>query len=452
MSRDLDQDVTLLQERAQLVDYFRAGEKDPEQRVIGTEHEKFVFKRSDRKLLSYEEPGGFGDLFTTLSQEHGWEASWDEGHIVALVKDGGALTLEPGGQFELSGKVTRTVFETRDELDGHISEIKSIAGDRLSFVPWGMNPFDTLDEVPWMPKSRYGIMKRYLPTRADLPHWMMKMTCTVQGNYDYVSEADAVEIIRTSLMLSPTVSALFANSPLRFGKPNDFQSFRCHIWTRTDPDRTGFPDFMFRDDWGYEDYVDYVLDIPMFFIRRGPSYIDCAGLKFRDFMRDGFEGHKATMGDFELHLSTIFPEVRMKNYIEVRGADVGNREMILALPALWKGILYSDAATRAAARAIVSDTSPNPEQLRGCFASVHVDGIHAQTPCGPFHELATELVNLSSQGLDMIAARDGHPSESIFLEPLRDILTSRTSSADRLLTSYKELGGDRGALIDAWAM
>lgn len=452
MSRDLDQDVTLLEERAQLVEYFRTGEKDPSNRRLGTEHEKFVFKKTDRRLLTYEEPGGFGDLFAQLEREHGWEASWDEGHIVALVKDGGALTLEPGGQFELSGKITNTVFETRDELDAHIQEIKAIAGERLSFVPWGMNPFDKLEDAPWMPKSRYGIMKRYLPTRGDLAHWMMKMTCTVQGNYDYVSEADAVEIIRTSLMISPTVSALFANSPLRFGAPNDFHSFRCHIWTRTDPDRTGFPDFMFGDDWGYGDYADYVLDIPMFFIRRGDNYIDCAGLKFKDFMRQGFEGHKATMGDFELHLSTIFPEVRMKRYIEVRGADAGSREMILALPALWKGILYSDTATRVAARAIVSDTSPNPEQLRGCFASVHAEGLHAQTPCGPFHDLATELVKLSRRGLDMIAARDGHPSESPFLDPLDTILERRLGGSDLMLADFERLGGDRGQMIDAWSL
>jgi len=448
MSRDQDQDMTLLESKEQLIEYFRSGEKQPGSLGFGTEHEKFVFWRDSGRLASYEEPGGIGDLLGQLADTFGYERAYDNGKLVALTGDGAAITLEPGGQFELSGKITKTVFETQTELNTHLEQLAQVAGDRFAFVSWGMNPFDELDEVPWMPKSRYGIMKRYLPTRGDLAHWMMKMTCTVQGNYDYVSEEDAVDILRTSLRISPIISALFVNSPLRHAQPSGFQSYRCHIWTRTDPDRTGFPDFMYGDDWGYGDYVDYVLDVPMFLIRRDDRNIDMAGHSFRDFMRDGHDGHRATIGDFELHLSTVFPEVRMKKYIEVRGADAGSREMLLALPAIWKGLLYSKVG-RAGARSMM--VSSNPAQHRECFAKVHREGLRASTPCGDFATLALELLGYARDGLDELAARDGHESEAIFLEPLFEIAHAATTQADHLLADFEALGGDRRALIEKWA-
>lgn len=448
MSRDQKLDTTPLEERAQLLEYFREGEKAPDALGFGTEHEKFVFHREDGRLLSHEEEGGFGDLFLVLADRFDWEPAYDEGHVVALEGADGALTLEPGGQFELSGAVTKTVFETRDEFDRHIDQIKQVAGDRLAFVSWGLNPFDDLDAVPWMPKSRYKIMRDYLPTRGDLAHWMMKMTCTVQGNFDYTSEGDAVDILRTSLRVSPIVSALFVNSSVRRGEPSGMQSFRCHIWTRTDPDRTGFPDFMYGDDWGYGDYVDYVLDIPMFFIRRPEvGYVPMTHMTFRQFMERGHEGWRATMGDFELHLSTIFPEVRMKKYIEVRGADAGTREMMLALPALWKGLLYSKSGRDAARQMMVSST---PQEHRDCFDVVYREGIRTVTPCGSFAELAGDLVAAAAAGLDEIAAREGHDSEAVFLEPLREVLETGRTYADRLLDDFERFGGDRMKIIEAW--
>lgn len=447
MSRDLDQSVEHIESRAQLLEYFRSGEKLHEQRAFGTEHEKFVFKRDSGQPLSFEEEGGYQDIFTQLAEQYGWEASYDKGHIVALTRDGAALTLEPGGQFELSGALTKTVFETEREFDSHLREIKALAGDRLAFVAWGMNPFDTLEEIPWMPKSRYGIMRRYLPTRGDRGLWMMKKTCTVQGNYDYTSEEDATDILSTSLRISPIVSALMCNSPLTDGAPNGMQSYRCHIWTRTDPDRTGFPDFMYGQDWGYAQYLEYVLDVPMFFIRRDGGYVDVSGTSFRTFMRDGIGDWRATMGDFELHLSTIFPEVRMKTYIEVRGADAGTRESMLALPALWKGILYSDSARRGARSLMVSSS---PEQHRACFEQVYQKGIRAETPCGSFRELAQELVDLAGKGLDEIAQREGHASERAFLKPLQAIIDTGKTQADLLLESFERHGGDRMKVVNEW--
>ncbi len=450
MSRDHDQSVERIEDLDQLRAYFRSGEKSPEQLGFGTEHEKFVFRRDhDYTMLSFEEPGGFATLFDRLHTELGWEPSYDRGNIVALVKDGAAITLEPGGQLELSGAITRTVFETEAELDAHLNELKQLAGERLAFACWGSNPFFGPDEIPQMPKARYEIMRRYLPTRADLGLWMMKTTCTVQGNYDYTSESDATDLIRTSLRVSPLVSALFASSPLRQGRDTGLQSSRCEIWTRTDPDRTGFPDFMYRDDWGYDDYLQYALDIPMFFIKRDNRYVEMTGRTFRQFMAEGYDGTPATQGDFELHLSTIFPEVRLKTYVETRGADAGSRDMILALPAIWKGILYDKNARHRAADLMSATT---PDQHRACFKAAYTDGLRAHSPCGSFAELSRELVTIARDGLDAIAARDGHTSEAGFLAPLWTILEEGRTLADRLRDDFHEFGHDRERLVRAWEL
>ena len=447
MSRDLDQSTLPLTHTQQLIEFFQSGEKPASERKVGTEHEKFVFKRETGELLTFEEEGGFGDLFARLAEERGFEPSFDREHVVALTRDGAALTLEPGGQFELSGAILDTVFETRDEFDTHISEITSLAGDDLAFVSWGMNPFDALEDVPWMPKHRYEIMREYLPKRGKLAHWMMKMTCTVQANFDYTSEEDAADILRTSLRVSPVVSAMFCNSPLKQRQDTGMQSYRCHIWTQTDPARTGFPDFMYGEDWGYARYIEYVLDIPMFFIRREDGYLPMHGMTFRDFMAHGKQGYEATMGDFELHLSTIFPEVRMKRYIEVRGADAGSREVMLALPALWKGLLYDAEARRGASKMMVSS---DPDQHRECFRTVHTEGLRASTMCGSFAQMAEELLDLSHAGLDRIAQAHGHPSEAVFLEPLRDIVEQRRTPADTLLAAFDTHDGDRMEIVNAF--
>lgn len=446
MSRDQAQNLEPLKDEAQLLEYFRSGEKDPSKPLgFGTEHEKLVFDRQTLKMLTFDEPGGFADIFAQLEKEYGWEASLDRGKIVALVKDGAAITLEPGGQLELSGAIKQTAFETAQEFDDHIRELKQLTGERLAYMCLGMNPFYGPEDIPWMPKARYEIMRNYMPKRGDRGIWMMKTTCTVQGNYDYVSEEDAADILRTGLRISPIVSAMMANSPITQGKPNGMQTYRCHIWTRTDPDRTGFPDFMYHDGWGYAEYLNYVLDVPMYFIRREGRYVDLTGTSFRSFMQNGHEGWYATMGDFELHLSTIFPEVRMKTYIEVRGADAGSRDMMIALPTLWKGIFYDQQARKEANSLIISTT---PAQHRECFNAVIQDGLHANTPCGSYLDMAKQLVQIASDGLDRIAQRDGHATESVFLDPITQHLNLGQSPADEVLAVYQKHQGDMRAIIE----
>ncbi|QDG53751.1 glutamate--cysteine ligase [Persicimonas caeni] len=449
MSRDMDENLAPIESREQLVEYFRGGEKPCAQWGVGTEHEKFLYRRSDYEMVSYEEPGGIGEMLATLADEHGWAPSLDRGNIVALEKDSGAITLEPGGQLELSGAVRKTIFETADELDAHLDLIRGLVGDRLAMVCWGLNPFFEPPDIPWMPKSRYAVMRDYLPTRGDLAHWMMKLTCTVQANFDYESEEDAAEMMRTALLISPIVSAIFANSPIKAGEESGQQTYRGYLWTRTDPDRTGWPEFMYRDDWGYADYLDYILDVPMFFIRREGKYIDKSGDSFREFIEQGHDGYDATMGDFELHLSTAFPEIRLKRFIEVRGADAGPRDHMLAVSALWKGILY-DHASRAKARDIIGEVTP--ERHARLFMDAYKDGLDAEAPRGRLQELAQELVKVAGDGLDAIAEECGHDSERGFLAPAEEIAETGVTLADKLLADWREFDGDRKKLVEEWAL
>lgn len=452
MSRDQNLRLDRIEDARDLLAYFHEGSKPLDQRRVGTEHEKFVFDRGDLHLMTYEEPGGFGDLFAELVEHYGWQPAFDRGNIVALERDGAALTLEPGGQFELSGAILDTVFETASEFDRHIAEIKALADDRLFFVPLGNNPLYGPSQSPWMPKARYEIMRRYLPTRGDMGHWMMQTTCTVQANFDYTSEADATSLIRCALLASPLVSALFAASPMQAGQPSGKQTFREHIWTRTDNDRWGFPEFMYRNDWGFEDYLEYLLDIPMFFLRREDvGYIDLSGqrLTFRQFIHKGFEGHQATLGDFELHMSTAFPEVRLKRYVEVRGADAGPRDFLLALPALWKGLLYHGPSRQKITELLeVFD----PIAHRGLFETAIQDGIHGHTPHGPLIALAKEVLEASREGLDALARQAGHPSEAVFLAPIEGVINTRTSLADQILADCRALPENPRELIQRWAL
>jgi glutamate--cysteine ligase len=449
MSREMDQDLAPIETHEQLVDYFRAGEKARGGRGVGTEHEKFIFRRDDFEMLSYEEDGGIGAILERLADDYGWKPSLDRGNIVALQKGSAALTLEPGGQFELSGAVVDTIHQTADELDAHLELMRELCSDRLAMACWGLNPFFEPPDVPWMPKSRYGVMRKYLPKRGDLAHWMMKLTCTVQANFDYTSEADAADMMRTALLISPIVSAIFANSPIRAGKDSGQQTYRGYLWTRTDPDRTGWPRFMYADDWGYRDYLEYILDVPMFFIQRDGQYIDKAGDSFREFIERGHDGFEANVGDFELHLSTAFPEIRLKRFIEVRGADAGPRDHMLAVSALWKGILYHEPSRQAAADLLGDIT---PERHAKLFFDAYRDGLDAQAPGGRVQELAKELVALASQGLDAQAEEDGHPSERAFLEPAHQIAHTGVTLADRLRDDWNAFGGDRQKLVEKWAL
>ncbi len=438
-----------IESHEQLVDYFRAGEKDEDERGVGTEHEKFVFRRDDLSMIAYDGPFGIESLFERWCEDYDWTPVRERGRIIGLQGHDGGISLEPGGQLELSGDVRRTIHETGGEFDRHMEELAHIAGDEIDVLCTGLNPFYKPHEVPIVPKQRYDVMRSYLPTRGDLATTMMKTSCTIQANYDYRSEDDAIDIVRTSLLISPIVSAMFANSSIRGGDDTGMQSFRGHAWTRTDPDRCGWPRFMYRHDWGYDDYVEYLLDVPMFFIRRHNRLIPMPGESFRRFVDEGWGRYEPTMADFELHLTTAFPEIRLKQFIEVRGADGGPRGQILALPALWKGLLYHDSSRRRA-RALLDDISP--ERHVELFHDVYRDGLRAETPDGTVREMARDLLKWSREGLEALADREGYESEAKYLEPLESIVDSGRTLADRFREDAERLSDDPRALIEKWKL
>ncbi|MDQ3078094.1 MAG: glutamate--cysteine ligase, partial [Pseudomonadota bacterium] len=341
----------LIESRDDLLSVFSSGEKPREAWRIGTEHEKFVYRLSDHRAPSWDEPGGIRDLLLGLT-EFGWRPVEEGGKIIALAGADGTISLEPAGQVELSGAPLEDLHQSCAESGRHLQQVKAV-GDRLGlgFLGLGMWPDKRRDELPMMPKGRYKIMSDHMPRVGTLGLDMMLRTCTIQVNLDYSSEADMVKKFRVGLALQPVATALFANSPFTEGKPNGFKSFRSHIWEDTDPARTGMLPFVFDDGFGYERYCDYALDVPMYFVFRDGRYVDAAGLSFRDFL-DGrlsvLPGEKPTLADWTDHLSTAFPEVRLKSFLEMRGADGGKWARICALPALWVGLLYSDGALDAA--------------------------------------------------------------------------------------------------------
>ena len=320
----------IIESRDQLIASFARGEKPAERWRIGTEHEKFVYARRDHHAPSYDEPGGIRDLLADLTR-HGWrpveETTAHGTNVIALTGDDGSVSLEPAGQFELSGAPLETLHQTCAETGRHLAQVKE-AGERLGigFLGLGMWPDKTRDELPIMPKGRYDIMRRHMPRVGSMGLDMMLRTCTIQVNLDYASEADMAQKFRVGLALQPLATALFANSPFTEGRPNGMLSYRSHIWSDTDPQRTGMLPFVFEDGFGYERYADYMLDVPMYFVYRDGRYIDAAGLSFRDFLRGELSvlpGEKPTEADWQDHLSTAFPEVRLKTFLEMRGADGG---------------------------------------------------------------------------------------------------------------------------------
>lgn len=459
MSRDLPQSSIPIRSLDQLTEYFVEGIKKPGTQRVGMEHEKFILHSDTMKPAPYAGPRGIQGLFQEMVARFSYEPQYDGDNVVAATRRNAqgsieALTIEPGGQFELSGAPLDKMSDIEAELITHMNEVKAICEDRdLIAVPTGNNGLHTLDDITWMPKSRYKIMRQYMTQVGTLGHYMMKSTCTVQANYDYTSEQDAVDILRTGLWLSPIVSAIFARSPLLHGKPSGYMTTRCYFWTDTDNDRCGFPSFMHHgEDFGFSDYVNWTLDVPMYMIRRDNRPIDMAGKSFRKFIKEGYEGTSATMGDYELHLSTVFPEVRMKRYIEVRGADAGPTDFMLGLPALWKGIFY-DLQARKDALALVKDMSiPQREQLFtnairfSLKGAVPGTGDKNQTLIG---ELAAQLIELAAQGLDRLAVDSENqnalagPDEKRYLQPLRDAVNNpHGSPAHQLLNQWHDLQGD----------
>ena len=434
-----------IESRAQLVAPMQGGEKPPAAWRIGTEHEKLVFKTDDHRAPSYAEDGGIRDILLQL-QEFGWEPVEESGQVIAMSGDDGAVSLEPAGQLELSGAALEDLHQTCAETGRHLQQVKAV-GEKcgVGFLGLGMWPDKTREELPVMPKGRYDIMLRHMPRVGSLGLDMMLRTCTIQVNLDYCSEANMAKKFRTSLALQPLATALFANSPFTEGKPNGFLSYRSHIWSDTDPHRTGMLPFVFEDGFGYERYVDYMLDVPMYFVFRDGKYIDAAGQSFRDFLKGelpALPGELPTESDWIDHLSTAFPEVRLKSFLEMRGADGGPWNRICALPALWVGLLYDQGALDAAWDLVKGWSMAEREALRNAVPKQALD---ARLPGGgTLRDLAREALRIARSGLSARARLNaGGDNETGFLEPLEEIVESGKVPAQRLLDKFQgEWGGD----------
>ncbi len=426
-----------LTEKRQLVEFHASGGRPIEQWTIGTEHEKFGFRMDDLRPPTYEGERGIEAMLRGLTR-FGWQPFEEHGKVIALLRDGASITLEPAGQFELSGAMLENIHDTCCETMAHLKEVKTVADEiGLGFLGMGFQPKWRRDEMPWMPKGRYQIMRDYMPKRGKLGLDMMTRTCTVQVNLDFANEADMIKKFRVSLALQPIATALFADSPFTEGRPNGYLSYRSHIWTDTDPDRTGMLDFVFEDGFGFERYVDYLLDVPMYFTYRDGEYIDCAGLSFRDFMAGklpNLPGVLPNLKDWADHMTTAFPEVRLKKYLEMRGADGGPWNRLCALPAFWVGLLYDDAALDAAWDLVKDFSMVERNALR--------DGVPKHALKLPFRgatvrELALEALKISGQGL----ARRNRlnktgASEAVFLEPLIEFALANETPAERKLKLF----------------
>jgi glutamate--cysteine ligase len=431
-------------EKRQLVAYIAAGAKPPADWRIGTEHEKFVFRRADLRPVPFEGPDGIRALIEGLTR-FGWEPVLENGNPIALTRDRCAVTLEPGGQFELSGAPLETVHQTCAEVGQHLREVREVAEELgIGLIGLGFQPKWRREDIPWMPKGRYRIMRDYMPKRGKLGLDMMLRTCTVQVNLDFASEADMVQKFRTSLALQPVATALFADSPFVEGKPSGFQSFRSQVWTDTDPDRSGMLPFVFEAGFGYERYVDYLLDVPMYFVYRDGRYIDVAGQSFRDFMAGklpGLPGERPRINDWTDHITTAFPEVRLKRFLEMRGADGGPWGRLCALPALWVGLLYDQAALDAASALVADWTAAERVQLRDAVPRL---GLHAPFRGGTVRDLALAVLEIARDGLRRRARSDEcGTDETPFLKPLIEIAASGRSPADELLAAYEGKWGGR---------
>ncbi|MXO66885.1 glutamate--cysteine ligase [Altericroceibacterium endophyticum] len=434
-----------IESRDQLVAPLQAGEKPPEQWRIGTEHEKLVYKKADKHAPSYSEEGGIRDILLQLKQ-FGWEPVEENGQVIAMNGADGTVSLEPAGQLELSGAPLQNLHETCAETGRHLSQVKEIGNScDVGFLGLGMWPDKARADLPLMPKGRYDIMTRHMPKVGSLGLDMMLRTCTIQVNLDYSSEADMAKKFRVGLALQPLATALFANSPFTEGKPNGFLSFRSHIWSDTDPHRTGMLPFVFDDDFGYERYVDYMLDVPMYFVVRDGRYIDAAGQSFRDFLKGelpALPGELPTESDWWDHLSTAFPEVRLKSFLEMRGADGGPWSRICALPAFWVGLLYDQGALDAAWDLVKDWSMEEREALRNAVPRLALD---APLPGGgKLKDIAREVLEIARSGLARRARLNASgDNETGYIETLFEIVESGKVPAQRLLDKYNgEWAGD----------
>lgn len=425
---------------SELTAYLASGCKPEPQWRIGTEHEKFGFTRDDLRPLPYEGPRGIRAVLDGLAEAFDWNLVWEKGLPIALLNDQGAsITLEPGGQLELSGALLDNLHQTCDEVNTHLSQVRAVCDPlEIGFLGMGFHPKWARSDMKWMPKARYRIMHDYMAKVGTLGRDMMSRTCTVQVNLDFGSETDMVKKFRVGLAIQPVATALFANSPFSEGRPNGYLSYRSHVWEDTDPDRTGTLPWVFDGDMGFEKYTEYMLDVPMYFVYRDGEYIDASGQSFRDFMAGrlpALPGERPTIGDWADHLTTTFPEVRLKQFLEMRGADGGPWGRLCALPAFWAGLLYNGPSLDAAWELARDWSTGERQKLR---QDAPLLGLKAEIRGRSLQSLALELLDLARDGL---AARRrlsaSGDNESGFLEPLQEIAESGITPAERKLQLFE---------------
>lgn len=428
-----------------LVAHFAKGPKPKTDWKIGTEHEKFVFQRDGAKPVPYDGPKGIKALLEGLMR-FGWTGIYEGDVIIGLNQtDGATISLEPGGQFELSGAQVEHLHQTCSEVGTHLRQVREVADELgLAFLGLGFQPKWALEDVPIMPKGRYKIMRDYMPKVGRLGRQMMFRSCTVQTNLDFASEADMVKKMRVSLALQPIATALFANSPFAEGAPNGYLSYRANVWGDTDNNRTGMLPFMFAEGAGYAEYAKWALDVPMYFAKRNGVYVDLSGRSFRDFMAGTLTelpGDRPTAKDWEDHLSTLFPEVRLKTYLEMRGADAGPWSALCALPAFWAGILYDEAALDAAWEMVKDWTAEEREALRKTVPTLALKAPFRNTNV---QKLALQALAIARQGLKARAKLNASgDDETGFLSELDEIAATGVTPAERLLERYRtEWNGD----------
>ena len=423
----------------ELLAYMASGCKPEDQWKLGTEHEKFGYTIDDLRPLPYSGKRSIHAILTGLEERFDWRPVMENGQTIALLDDSGAsITLEPGGQLELSGALLDSIHDTCTEVNTHLKQVKNVSEPLgIAFLGMGFQPKWRLEDMEWMPKARYRIMRDYMSKMGTLGHDMMTRTCTVQVNLDFSSEADMVQKFRTSLALQPIATALFANSPFVDGQPNGYVSYRSHVWEDTDPDRTGMLPFVFDGDMGFEKYTNYMLDVPMYFIYRDGNYIDASGQSFRDFLAGtlpSLPGELPTIKDWEDHLTTAFPEVRLKRFLEMRGADGGPWARLCALPALWAGLLYHQPSLEAAWD-ITRDWSM--EERLNLRKEVPKLGLKATVRGRSVQSMALEVIELARIGLSarnrLNSAGD---NESGFLATLQDVAERGLTPADQKLTLF----------------
>ncbi|MDC0658476.1 glutamate--cysteine ligase [Leisingera sp. SS27] len=429
-----------IERHEQLAQYLADGCKPKEDWRIGTEHEKFGFCKDTLKPLPYAGERSILAVLEGLRDGHGWAPLTEGDNLIGLTKDGANISLEPGGQLELSGAPLETIHETCDEVNAHLRDVKDIA-DKIGvgFIGLGAAPVWHHEDMPLMPKGRYKLMDGYMQEVGTMGTTMMRRTCTVQVNLDFSSEADMVQKLRVALALQPVATALFANSPFLDGQPNGHKSWRARVWRDLDADRTGMLPFVFEEGFGFEAWVQYALDVPMYFVYRNGEYINALGMSFRDFLKGelpALPGETPTLSDWADHLTTIFPEARIKKFIEMRGADGGPWRRLCALPAFWVGLTYDQIALDAAWDLVKGWDAETRDALR---VAASEQGLQAKVNGISMHELAREAVAISESGLKA-RARPGAgglvPDETHFLNALKDSLETGKVPADELLERY----------------